>query len=78
MDQLNKYDKEVNKGEVEHKKLDALPPDKEVKSVEPSKTQGVLPGAAEPTPAGGTAATATTMTEGDKEGTQSMSMASGG
>ncbi len=77
-DQLNKYDKEDNGGKVEHKESDALPPGKEVKSIEASKKQGTLPGAPEATPAGGTATTAATMAKGDKERTQSVNMASGG
>jgi hypothetical protein len=77
-DQLNKYDKEDNEGEDSNKELDALPPNKEVESVEASKTQGMLPGAPEENPGGETTATAATMAEGDKEGTQSISMAAGG
>jgi hypothetical protein len=78
-DQLNNNDEEDNKGEVENKEPNAIPPDKEVESVQASKTQGTLLGAPEATPAGGTASTkAATMAEGDKEGMQSVSMASGG
>ena len=65
-DHLNKYNKEDNKGEDDNKESDALPPNKEVKSVEASKTQGTLPRAPEANPAGETAATAATMAEGDK------------
>ncbi len=61
MVQLNKYDKEDDKGEVENEESDALPPNKEVQSVEASMSQGTLPGAPEATPAGGTAAKAATI-----------------
>jgi hypothetical protein len=77
MDQLNKYGKEDNKGKVAIEELDALPPNKEVESVEAIKTQGMLPGAPEATSTGGTATKAAAMAEWDKEGMPSVSMASG-
>jgi hypothetical protein len=78
VDQLNKYDKEDNKGKVENKESDSLPADKEVESTGASKTQGTLPKAPDATSSGGTATKAATMVEGDKMRMQSVSMASGG
>ncbi len=60
------------------KDANALPPDKEGKQIEASKPQGTVPRAPEATPAEGTAASTINMTEGDKEGPQSMSMVPSG
>jgi hypothetical protein len=75
--QLNKYDDKECTNE-EQGDPNALPPDKGEGQNEASKTQGMLPVAPEANPAEGTTADTTTMAEGDKEETQSLSMVSGG
>ncbi len=76
-EQLNKFNKERNAGDGETGESDALPPDKEDEPSKASKTQGMLPKAPEANPTEGTTTATTTTVEGDKKGTQSMSMASG-
>ncbi len=80
-DQISQYKeddpKEKNDNGDSDKDADALPPDKEGKQIEASKTQGMVPRAPEATPTEGTAASTVNTTEGDKEGPQSVSMAPG-
>jgi hypothetical protein len=73
--ELNNEDKDIHKAIAENQ--DALPPDKEGKQPEASKTQGTVPRAPEAAPAEGIATTINTMA-GDKEGPQSVSMVPGG
>ncbi len=80
LDQISQYEEDDPKEQDNNgsdKDANALPPDKEGKQIEASKTQGTVPRAPEGTPAEGTASTINTM-EGDKEGPQSISMAPGG
>jgi hypothetical protein len=78
---ISQYEEQNNKDKDIHKTIaenqDALPPNKEGKQPEASKTQGTVPRAPEATPAEGIATTVDTAA-GDKEGPQSMSMAPGG
>ena len=67
MDANNAFNKDPN----------ALPPDKEDKQIEASKTQGTKPRAPEASPAEGVVTTIN-RTDGDEEGPQSVSMASRG
>jgi hypothetical protein len=76
-EQLNKFNKERNAGDDKTRESDALPPDKEDKPSKASKTQRTLPRAPEANPAEETAAATPTTAEGDKKGTQSMSMVPG-
>jgi hypothetical protein len=76
--QLTQYKEAVAKEKDDNEDLDALPPDKEVKLIEASKPQGIVPGAPEAPPAEGTTTNTVNMAEGDKEGPQSVSMAPGG
>jgi hypothetical protein len=82
LDQIAQYKeddlKEKDDNRDSDKDADALPPDREGKQIEASKTQGTVPRAPEATPAEGTAASTVNMAEGDKEGPQFMSMAPGG
>jgi hypothetical protein len=76
VDQLKEYD--VEESSVDHLgDPDALPPDKGEEQRKASKTQGSLPGAPKADPVEGTIANTARLAEGDKEGTQSVSMASG-
>jgi hypothetical protein len=75
---LTQYKEAVAKEKDDNKESNDLPPDKEVKLIEASKTQGMVPGAPEAPPAEGTATNTVNMAEGDKEGPQSVSMAPGG
>jgi len=68
---------ETDANEAFDKDPNALPPDKEDKQIEASKTQRTVPRAPEASPAEGVTTTIN-MTDGDKEGQQSVSMASGG
>jgi hypothetical protein len=81
-DQISQYKEddpeEKNDNGDSDKDANALPPDKEGKQIEASKTQGMVPRAPEATPAEGTAASTINTMEGDKEGPQSVSMAPGG
>jgi hypothetical protein len=77
VNQLKEYD--VKESSVDHLgDLDALPPNKGEEQRKASKTQGLLPRAPKANPAEGTVANTTVLAEGDKEGMQSVSMASGG
>jgi hypothetical protein len=79
--QISQYEvenlKETDAYEAPNKDPNALPPDKEDKQIEASKTQGTVPRSPEVSPAEGVATTVN-MTDGDEEGPQSVSMASGG
>jgi hypothetical protein len=79
--QISQYEvenpEETDANEAFNKDPNALPPDKEDKQIEASKTQGTVPRASEVSPAEGVATTVN-MTDGDEEGPQSVSMASGG
>jgi hypothetical protein len=79
--QISQYNvenpKKMEANEAFDKDPNALPPDKEDKQIEASKTQGMVPRAPEASPAEGVATTVN-MTDGDKEGPQSVSMASSG
>jgi hypothetical protein len=77
VDQLKKYDVEES---FAHRlgDPDALPPDKGEEQRKASKTQGTLPRAPKANLTEETKANTTTLAEGDKEGTQSVRMASGG
>jgi hypothetical protein len=81
LDQISQYEEDDPKEKDDNgdsdKIANALPPNKEGKQIEASKTQGTVPRAPEVTPAEGTAASTINMTEGDKEGPQSVSMAPG-
>jgi hypothetical protein len=81
-DQISQYEEDDPKEKDDNKDSDkdanALPPNKEGKQIEASKTQGTVPRAPEMTPAEGTAASTVNTMEEDKEGPQSMSMAPGG
>jgi hypothetical protein len=77
IDQLEKY-KEEESARDHHGDPDALPPNKGKEQSKASKTQGLLPGAAQVHPAEKTAATTAMLVDRDKEGTQFMSMEPGG
>ncbi len=70
--------KEKDDNRDSDKDANALPPNKEGKQIEASKTQGMVPRAPEATPAKGTAASTVNTMEGDKEEPQSVRMAPGG
>jgi hypothetical protein len=76
--QLAQYKEAVAKEKDANEESDAFPPDKAVKLIKASKTQGTVPGAPEVPPAEGTATNTINMAEGDKGGPQSVSMAPGG
>jgi hypothetical protein len=77
VNQLEGYD--VKESSVDHLgDLDALPPDEGEEQRKASKTQVLLSRAPKANPAEGTVANTATLAEGDKEGTQSVSMASAG
>jgi hypothetical protein len=82
LDQISQYKEddpeEKNDNGDSDKDADELPPDKEGKQLEASKTQGMVPRAPEATPTEGSAASTINTMEGDKEGPQSMSMVPGG
>ena len=76
-DQLEEYDNKESAGD-HLGDPEALPPDKGEEQSKTSKTQGLLLRAPKANPAEGIAANTASLAEGDKEGTQSLSMASGG
>jgi hypothetical protein len=79
--QISQYEeenpKEMDANKDFNKDPNALPSDKEDKQIEASKTHGTVPRAPEASPAEGVATTID-MTNRDKEGLHSVSMASGG
>ncbi len=81
-DQISQYKEDDPKEKDDNgdsdKDANALPPDKEGKQIEASKTQGTVPRAPEAIPAEGTVASTANTMEGVKEGPQSLSMAPGG
>ncbi len=82
LDQISQYKEDDHNKKTYNRDADkdanALPPDKEGKQIEASKTQGMVPRAPEATPAEGTTTSTVNMTEEDREGLQSVSMAPGG
>jgi hypothetical protein len=75
--QLEEYDNKESDGD-HLGDPEALPMDKGEEQNKASKTQWKLPGAPKANPAKGTAANIALLAEGDKKGTQYLSMASGG
>ncbi len=82
LDQISQYKeddpKEKDDNRDSDKDANVLPPNKEGKQIEASKTQGTVSRAPEATLAEGTAASTVNTTEEDKEGPQSVSMVPGG
>ncbi len=77
VDQLEKYKEEESAGDHQGDP-DALPPNMGKEHNEASKTQGSLHGAPQTHSAQGTGITIAMPVDGDKEGTQFVSMAPGG
>jgi hypothetical protein len=82
LDQISQYEEDDPREKDDNgdsdKDANALPPNKEGKQIEASKTQVTVPRAPEAPPAEGTAASTVNTMEGDKEGPQSVSMVPGG
>jgi hypothetical protein len=75
-DQLEEYGNKESAGD-HLGDPEALPPNKREEQSEASKTQGLLPRAPKANPTEETSANTALLVEGDNEGTQSLSMASG-
>ncbi len=71
------HDKDDDVNMIPAKLQNALPPNKEAKNLQASKTQGMVPSAPTANPTEGITDAVET-TAGDKEGPQSLSMAAGG